>query len=56
MNAFQAPALLSQFNEAFEGHPFLSATPLTREYLGWAAVWIALMLALAAMSLVRRDL
>jgi ABC-type transport system involved in multi-copper enzyme maturation permease subunit len=56
MNAFQSPGLLSQFNEAFEGHPFLSPSSLTPAYLVWAAVWVALILALAAMSLVRRDL
>jgi hypothetical protein len=56
MNAFQSPGLLSQFSEAFEGHPFLSPTPLTAAYVAWAAVWVALILALAALSLARRDL
>ncbi|MBE2315050.1 ABC transporter permease [Solirubrobacter sp. CPCC 204708] len=56
MNAFQSPGLLSQFTEAFEGHPFLSASGLTAAYVLWAVVWVALMLALSAMSLVRRDL
>ena len=56
MNAFQSPGLLSQFGEAFEGHPFLSPSPLTAAYIAWAAVWVALILALAALSLARRDL
>jgi ABC-type transport system involved in multi-copper enzyme maturation permease subunit len=56
MNAFQSPGLLSQFSEAFEGHPFLSPSPLTAAYVTWAALWVAVMLALAALSLRRRDL
>jgi ABC-type transport system involved in multi-copper enzyme maturation permease subunit len=56
MNAFQSPGLLSQFSDAFEGHPFLSPSPLTATYVLWAAVWVVIMLALAAMSLRKRDL
>ena len=56
MRAFQDPSLLSQFSEAFEGHPFLSSAPLTGTYLAWAVVWVALVLGLAAASFQRRDL
>ena len=56
MRSFQDPSLLSQFSEAFEGHPFLSAAPLTGTYLAWAAVWVALVLALAGLAFQRRDL
>jgi hypothetical protein len=48
--------LLSQFSEAFEGHPFLSASPLTTTYLLWAAVWVLLVLALAGLAFQRRDM
>ncbi|GGM90365.1 ABC transporter permease [Dactylosporangium sucinum] len=56
MNAFQDPALLTQFHEAFEGHPFLSASALAPAYVAWAAVWIALVLGLAGLAWQRRDL
>jgi ABC-type transport system involved in multi-copper enzyme maturation permease subunit len=56
MNAFQDPNLSIQFREAFEGHPFLSNVALTPAYLGWAAVWVALVLALAGLAFQRRDL
>jgi ABC-type transport system involved in multi-copper enzyme maturation permease subunit len=56
MNAFQDPTLLGQFSEAFEGHPFLSSAGLTLSYLGWATLWVALILGLAAMAFQRRDL
>ena len=56
MNAFQDPSLLLQFNEAFKGHPFLSATPLSGVYIGWSMVWTALVLGLAGLSFHRRDL
>ncbi|GAB3535346.1 ABC transporter permease [Phytohabitans suffuscus] len=56
MNSFQDPTLLTQFSEAFKGHPFLSATGLTPTYAGWAAVWVSLVLALAAVAFQRRDL
>jgi hypothetical protein len=39
-----------------EGFPFLSTAGLTPAYLAWAAAWVALVLALAAMALQRRDL
>ena len=56
MNAFQDPSLLLQFSEAFKGHPFLSANPLSPAYIGWSAVWTALVLGLAGLSFHRRDL
>ena len=56
MNAFQDTTLLGQFSEAFEGHPFLSSAGLTLSYLGWATLWVALILGLAAMAFQRRDL
>lgn len=39
-----------------EAFPFLSAAPLTLTYLAWAAVWVALVWGLAAVSFVRKDL
>jgi ABC-type transport system involved in multi-copper enzyme maturation permease subunit len=56
MNAFQDPTLLVQFQQAFEGHPFLSEVALTPAYLAWAGLWVALVLGLAAVSFQRRDL
>jgi ABC-type transport system involved in multi-copper enzyme maturation permease subunit len=55
MNAFQDPGLLSQF-PTFEGTPFLSMAPLTATYLVWAALWVVLVLGLAAVVFRRRDL
>jgi ABC-type transport system involved in multi-copper enzyme maturation permease subunit len=56
MNAFQDPALLRQVGSGIEESPFLSMAPLTTTYLAWAGVWIAVVLALAAMAFHRRDL
>ncbi|MEV0560520.1 hypothetical protein [Dactylosporangium sp. NPDC050588] len=56
MHAFQDPTLLSQFSEAFEGHPFLSQTGLTPAYVAWAALWTGVVLALSALAFHRRDL
>lgn len=55
MNAFQDPTLLTRFSEAFEGHPFLSPAAITPAYLGWAALWVALILGLAGLAFQRRD-
>ncbi len=55
MSSFQEPDLLSQFAEV-RGQPFLSDAELTIPYLGWAVVWVALILGLAAISFRRRDL
>lgn len=57
MNAFQDPAALTLFGGADgEAFPFLSAAPLTAAYLGWAAVWVAMIWGLAATSFLRKDL
>ncbi len=54
MYAFQDP-ILAQI-PAFQGSPFLSLAPLTIAYLGWAALWVALVLGLAGVAFLRRDL
>jgi ABC-type transport system involved in multi-copper enzyme maturation permease subunit len=58
MHALQDPFAVAQFGgEALEGgFPFLSPAGLTLTYLGWVATWLALMLGLAAVTFVRRDL
>ena len=57
MNAFQDPTLLLMFStEGFEGHPFLSPAPITPAYLGWAGLWVALILGLAGLAFQRRDI
>ncbi len=39
-----------------EAFPFLSPAPLTGTYLVWAAVWVAMVWGLAAVSFGRKDL
>jgi ABC-type transport system involved in multi-copper enzyme maturation permease subunit len=57
MHGFQDPTALLQFgDEGGQAFPFLSAAPLTPAYLAWAAVWVAMVGALAAASYVRKDL
>jgi ABC-type transport system involved in multi-copper enzyme maturation permease subunit len=56
MHSFQDPAALAQFGGELDGFPFLSRAPLTVAYLAWAAVWIAMIWALAAASFARKDL
>jgi ABC-type transport system involved in multi-copper enzyme maturation permease subunit len=56
MHAFQDPGLLATLSEEFNAHPFLSLSPLTGAYLAWAGLWIALVLVLAGVAFVRRDL
>ncbi|GIM90859.1 ABC transporter permease [Paractinoplanes toevensis] len=56
MNAFQDPSLFPQFADGFGESPFLSEASLTVTYLGWAALWVALVLGLAGLSFQRRDL
>jgi ABC-type transport system involved in multi-copper enzyme maturation permease subunit len=56
MYALQDPSALRQLGVAFEGFPFLSQAPLSAAYLVWAAVWLVLVLGLAAVSFGRRDL
>ncbi|HEV7212497.1 MAG TPA: ABC transporter permease subunit [Blastococcus sp.] len=55
MHAFQDPTALSQFGFERAGFPFLSEAPLTGVYLAWAAVWVALVWGLTALSFSRRD-
>jgi ABC-type transport system involved in multi-copper enzyme maturation permease subunit len=56
MNAFQDPIALVQMGGGDEvGFPFLSPSPLTAVYLLWAAVWIAMVWGLTALSFSRRD-
>jgi ABC-2 type transport system permease protein len=58
MHALQDPIAVAQFGgPAVEGgFPFLSKAPLTATYLGWTGVWVALLLGLAAVTFLRRDL
>jgi ABC-type transport system involved in multi-copper enzyme maturation permease subunit len=55
MNAFQDPALFAQLGSEAGQSPFVSEAPLTGVYLGWAALWVALVLGLAALVFQRRD-
>ena len=55
MNSFQDADLLTIFPQAAES-PFLSESFLTTTYLVWVGVWVALVLALAALAFRRRDL
>ncbi|MGY1829417.1 ABC transporter permease [Geodermatophilus sp. SYSU D01180] len=55
MNAFQDPTLVGQFTE-LGGSPFFGEAPLTAAYLAWAALWVTVVLGLAAMAFSRRDL
>ena len=58
MNAFQDPGSLVQMGggEAEGGFPFLADAPLAPAYLAWAAVWIAVVWGLTALSFQRRDI
>ena len=56
MNAFQDPVAPSQMGgQGAQGFPFLSDAALTPAYLVWAAVWIAVIWGLTALSFSRRD-
>ncbi|HEX8001311.1 MAG TPA: ABC transporter permease [Mycobacteriales bacterium] len=57
MHAFQDPSALSRFGgEAVDGaFPFLSVAALTPAYLLYVALWLALVLGLAAVAFQRRD-
>ncbi|WP_116451326.1 ABC transporter permease subunit [Blastococcus litoris] len=55
MNAFQDPFALVQMGPGEGGFPFLSEGPLAPAYLVWAAVWIAVIWGLTALSFSRRD-
>ncbi|HWT23402.1 MAG TPA: ABC transporter permease subunit [Solirubrobacteraceae bacterium] len=56
MHAFQDPTLLTQAGAEVGESPFLSDAQLTVTYLAWAGLWVALVLGLAAMTFLRRDL
>ncbi|HLM07444.1 MAG TPA: ABC transporter permease subunit [Blastococcus sp.] len=56
MNAFQDPIALIQMGPGEGGFPFLSEAPLAPAYLAWAAVWIAMIWRLTALSFQRRDI
>jgi ABC-type transport system involved in multi-copper enzyme maturation permease subunit len=56
MHAFQDPSALGQFGPDLDAFPFLSESALTTAYLAWTAVWVALILGLAALAFQRRDL
>ena len=56
MNAFQDPSALVQMGPGEGGFPFLSEAPLTLAYLAWAAVLIAVIWGLTALSFQRRDI
>jgi ABC-type transport system involved in multi-copper enzyme maturation permease subunit len=55
MNAFQDPSALVQMGPGEGGFPFLSEAPLSASYLVWAAVWVAMVWGLTALSFGRRD-
>ncbi|CAA9370050.1 MAG: ABC-type transport system involved in multi-copper enzyme maturation, permease component [uncultured Nocardioidaceae bacterium] len=57
MHGFQDPSALVEFGGPdVAAFPFLSVAPLTATYLGWAAVWVAMVWGLAAASFLRKDL
>jgi ABC-type transport system involved in multi-copper enzyme maturation permease subunit len=56
MNAFQDPGALLQMGQGEQGFPFLADAPLTPAYLAWAALWIAVIWGLTAVSFQRRDI
>jgi ABC-type transport system involved in multi-copper enzyme maturation permease subunit len=56
MNGFQDPGALLQMGQGEQGFPFLADAPLTPAYLVWAAVWIAVIWGLTALSFQRRDI
>jgi ABC-type transport system involved in multi-copper enzyme maturation permease subunit len=55
MHAFQDPSLIAT-RAAYDGQPFLSDAAPTAGYLAWVAIWVALVLGLAAVAFQRRDL
>jgi hypothetical protein len=55
MNAFQDPSALAQMGQGKQAFPFLADSALTPAYLAWAAVWIAMIWVLTALSFQRRD-
>jgi ABC-type transport system involved in multi-copper enzyme maturation permease subunit len=55
MHAFQDPSALVTMGAEGAGFPFLSESPPTVGYLLWTAFWIAMIWALTALVLGRRD-
>ncbi len=55
MNAFQDPSALLQMGPGEGGFPFLADAALAPAYLGWAVLWVAVILGLTALSFSRRD-
>jgi ABC-type transport system involved in multi-copper enzyme maturation permease subunit len=55
MNAFQDPGAIGEMGPGHAAFPFLSDASLTPAYLVWAAVWIAIIWGLTALSFARRD-
>jgi ABC-type transport system involved in multi-copper enzyme maturation permease subunit len=55
MNAFQDPGALRQMGDGAAAFPFLSNASLAPPYLVWAAVWIAIVWGLTALTFARRD-
>ena len=56
MHAFQDPSAFTRFGRERAAFPFLSESPLTVTYVAWAAVWVAMVWGLAAVSFARKDL
>jgi ABC-type transport system involved in multi-copper enzyme maturation permease subunit len=57
MHAFQDPSVFVTFGGSdVDAFPFLSSSPLTAAYLGWVAVWVAMVGGLATTSFLRKDL
>ncbi|MFZ0324009.1 MAG: hypothetical protein WAN48_07750 [Actinomycetes bacterium] len=56
MHSIQDPTAVATFGRAAGAFPFLSRGAPSPLYLGWSFAWIALMGALCAVSLHRRDL
>ncbi len=57
MHGFQDPSVFATFGGTdVDAFPFLSSAALTPAYLAWAALWVAMVWALAAASYVRKDL
>lgn len=54
MKALQSSTIAD--NDASMGNPFLSGDWLTPAYLGWAAVWLLLVLGVTATTFARRDI
>jgi ABC-type transport system involved in multi-copper enzyme maturation permease subunit len=56
MHALQDSSAFTQLGAERAAFPFISAAPLTATYLAWAALWVAMVWGLAALTFLRRDL